>query len=116
VFSPISIRILIGTEPSRFSSPPWFSYEATDASQMVKVNYACGEMSDGGLTNKEDHGDSLGPVEKVYADFGSSEDVTLVVRYTPMVGPNLGRRELNEARLYDRWRTYWEDAQTRLAR
>lgn len=50
--------------------------------------------------------DPLGKVESVYADFGYPEEMASFVRYMPMVGPDLGSREKNEARLYGNWRAY----------
>jgi hypothetical protein len=50
--------------------------------------------------------DPLQRVEEVYADFGYPEQVVGFVRYMPMVGPDLGSREANERRLFERWKTY----------
>ncbi len=50
--------------------------------------------------------DPLGMVEEVYSDFGYPREIVSFVRYMPMVGPDLGNREQNEARLYDRWDSY----------
>jgi hypothetical protein len=58
----------------------------------------------------------LNLVEEIYSDFGYPRDVAPFVRYMPMVGPDLGSREKNEARLFDYWRDYLDRARVRLGR
>ena len=53
--------------------------------------------------------DPLQRVEEVYADFGYPEQIAKFVRYVPMEGPDLGRREANERRLFERWKQYIEE-------
>ena len=60
--------------------------------------------------------DPLGVVEEVYSDFGYPREIAPFVRYMPMVGPDLGNREQNEARLYDRWRSYLDETGKHFAR
>lgn len=50
--------------------------------------------------------DPLEEVESAYADFGYPAEMASFVRYMPMVGPDLGSRGKNEARLYGNWRAY----------
>ena len=57
--------------------------------------------------------DPLGIVEEVYTDFGYPREIASFVRYMPMVGPDLGSREQNEARLYARWENYLDEARKR---
>lgn len=54
--------------------------------------------------------DPLQRVEEVYADFGYPEHIASFVRYMPIEGPDLGSREANERRLFERWRRYLDDA------
>ncbi len=65
--------------------------------------------------NREQEPDPLGLVEKVYADFDYPGEVAPFVRYMPADGPDLGSRELNEAKLVERWRDYLENARARFA-
>ncbi len=58
---------------------------------------------------RDGHSDILDLAERVYADLDYPEQVAPLIRYTPMVEPNLGSKELNEARLIDRWRVYLDD-------
>lgn len=60
--------------------------------------------------HKESYPDPLRSVEEVYADFGYPDAVASFVRYMPMDEPDLGSREANERRLYERWRRYLESA------
>jgi hypothetical protein len=53
--------------------------------------------------------DPLQRVEEVYADFGYPEQLAKFVRYMPMEGPDLGSREANERRLFERWKRYVDD-------
>jgi hypothetical protein len=66
--------------------------------------------------NRESVNDALGVVEEVYSDFGYPREVALFVRYMPMVGPDLGNREQNEARLYVYWKNYIDEASKRFGR
>jgi hypothetical protein len=52
--------------------------------------------------------DPLAKVEEVYSDFGYPHEIASFVRYMPMVGPDLGNQ--NEARLYDYWKSYLDQA------
>lgn len=52
--------------------------------------------------------DPLRMVELVYAEFGYPREVASFVRYMPMEGDDLGSRERNEQRLFDRWRQFVE--------
>ena len=54
--------------------------------------------------------DPLQTVEEVYADFGYPEEIAGLIRYMPMDGPDLGSREANERRLFERWRQYLDSA------
>jgi len=60
--------------------------------------------------------DPLGMVEQVYSEFEYPREVTPFVRYMPMEGPDLRNREQNEARMFDKWKTYLDDAGRRFAR
>ncbi|MGI8820484.1 MAG: DUF2247 family protein [Chthoniobacterales bacterium] len=59
--------------------------------------------------------DPLRIVEEVYAAFDYPSEIASFVRYMPMVGPDLGNREQNEARLYDRWKSYVAEAAKRFS-
>lgn len=65
--------------------------------------------------NRGSVSDPLGMVEEVYSDFDYPREVAAFVRSMPMVGPDLGNREQNEARLYDYWKRYLDDAGKRFA-
>jgi len=56
--------------------------------------------------HRDDYPDPLQLVEEVYADFGYPEQIAKFVRYMPMEGPDLGSREANERRLFERWKRY----------
>ena len=56
--------------------------------------------------NRESLVDALGMVESVYSDFDYPKEINSFVRYMPMDGPDLGNREQNEARMFDRWKAY----------
>jgi hypothetical protein len=66
--------------------------------------------------NRQSLVDALGMVESVYSDFDYPKEVAPFVRYMPMDGPDLGNREQNEARLFDRWNTYLNRASKRFGR
>lgn len=59
--------------------------------------------------HKDEYADPLRAVEEVYADFDYPARIANFVRYMPSDDPDLGSRELNEARLYDRWRSYLQE-------
>jgi hypothetical protein len=56
--------------------------------------------------HRDVYADPLQRVEEIYADFGYPEQVAKFVRYMPMEGPDLGSREENERRLFERWKQY----------
>jgi hypothetical protein len=60
--------------------------------------------------------DPLGLVEEVYSDFDYPREITPFVRYMPMVGPDLANREQNEARMFDNWKVYLDEAGKRFGR
>lgn len=60
--------------------------------------------------------DPLGMVELVYSDFDYPREIASFVRSMPMVGPDLRNREQNEARLFDRWKAYLDEAGKRFSR
>lgn len=60
--------------------------------------------------------DPVRVVEELYSDFGYPNEIAPFVRYMPMVGPDLGDRATNQARLYDYWKSYLEIASKRLER
>jgi hypothetical protein len=59
--------------------------------------------------------DPLQRVEEVYADFGYPEQLANFVRYLPMEGPDLGSREANERRLFERWKRYIDGAASKFS-
>jgi hypothetical protein len=59
--------------------------------------------------HRGEYPDPLQRVEEVYADFGYPEQIAKFVRYMPMEGPDLGSREANEGRLFDRWKRYLDE-------
>lgn len=63
--------------------------------------------------NRTRVGDPLSLVDEMYADFEYPEEIASFVRYMPMVGPDLGSREKNEARLYEYWKAYLDQAARR---
>jgi hypothetical protein len=65
--------------------------------------------------NRGSVADPLGMVEEVYSDFGYPREIASFVRYMPMVGPDLGNREQNEARLYEYWKNYLDETGRRFA-
>lgn len=50
--------------------------------------------------------DPLQVIEEIYADFNYPEELVGFIRYMPMQGPNLGSREANENRMFERWRSW----------
>lgn len=65
--------------------------------------------------HRADLPDPLDDVETVYAEFDYPTEVGRFVRYMPSEEPDLGSRELNEARLVDKWERYLREQQERLA-
>ncbi len=59
--------------------------------------------------HRHEYSDPLQRVEEVYADFGYPEELATFVRYMPMVGPDLGSKNENERRLFQRWKQYLDD-------
>ena len=59
--------------------------------------------------------DPLQTVEEVYADFGYPARIAGFVRLMPADDPDLGSRELNERRLYQKWRTYLDEVSAEYA-
>jgi hypothetical protein len=59
---------------------------------------------------KDAYSDPLGAVETVYADFGYPENIAGFVRYMPMQDADLGSKEANEKRLYDKWKAFLDEA------
>jgi hypothetical protein len=53
--------------------------------------------------------DPLQSVDEVYADFGYPTRIASFVRYMPSDEPDLGSLELNEKRLYDKWKHYLDE-------
>jgi len=56
--------------------------------------------------NKDKYSQALSIVEYLYADFDYPEIIAVFVRYMPSDEPDLGSLELNEGRLYNKWKTY----------
>ena len=67
------------------------------------------------LENQRDYADPLRTVEEVYADFDYPESIVGFVRYMPSDEPDLGSRELHEARLYGKWKAYVEECTRKYA-
>jgi hypothetical protein len=59
---------------------------------------------------RDEISDPLQRVEEVYADFDYPERIATFVRYMPMDGEDLGSREANERRLFERWKRYLDQA------
>ncbi|MBW2699423.1 MAG: DUF2247 family protein [Deltaproteobacteria bacterium] len=64
--------------------------------------------------NRDAHQDPLQKVEEVYADFDYPEQIVKFVRYMPMDGPDLGSREANVKRLFERWKWYLDETARKL--
>ena len=64
--------------------------------------------------NRESLVDALGMVESVYSDFDYPKEIASFVRYMPLNELDLGNREQNEARMFERWKTYLGQAKTRI--
>jgi hypothetical protein len=62
------------------------------------------------FAHQQDYADPLQAVEEVYADFGYPARIAGFVRYMPADEPDLGSRELNERRLYEKWKRYLDEA------
>lgn len=60
--------------------------------------------------------DPMTIVEEVYADFNYPREIAPFIRYMPMDAPDLGNQEQNEARMFDRWKAYLDNAAKRFAR
>jgi len=56
--------------------------------------------------NRENYDDPLSMVEQLYGEFDYPDSIINFVRYMPTDEPSLGSLELNEARLYDKWKDY----------
>jgi hypothetical protein len=90
------------------------SDERDDAVQAIRARWLCIVLA-WILEHKDDYGDPLQAVEEVYADFDYPEGIAGFVRYMPSNEPDLGSRELNEARLYRKWQVYVEDCSRKYA-
>jgi hypothetical protein len=66
--------------------------------------------------HKDNYPDPLRTVEEVYADFSYPDAVASFVRYMPMDELDLGSREANERRLYEKWKRYLENASSEYRR
>jgi hypothetical protein len=60
--------------------------------------------------HKNVYSDPLGAVEIVYADFGYPKEIASFVRYMPMLDADLGSKKANEERLYDKWKSFIDEA------
>lgn len=60
--------------------------------------------------HKNIYSDPLGAVEMVYADFGYPKKMAGFVRYMPMLDASLGSKEANVERLYDKWKSFIDEA------
>lgn len=58
------------------------------------------------MFNRSNLKDPLEVVEVIYSDLDYPPEIASFVRYMPMVGPDLGSVERNEARMYQRWDHY----------
>jgi hypothetical protein len=65
--------------------------------------------------HKHDYEDPLRAVEEVYADFDYPKRIAGLVRYMPSDEPDLGSRDLNEARMFGKWREYLEQCSRKYA-
>jgi hypothetical protein len=65
--------------------------------------------------NKSNYSDPLGIVEQIYADFEYPAQIAAFVRYMPSDEPDFGSIELNEARLYEKWKDYLDEQEKRFA-
>jgi len=66
--------------------------------------------------NRDQFADPLGVVEAIYSDFGYPEEMASFVRYMPTEEEDLGTLELNEARLFDKWKNYLDWAAEKFGR
>lgn len=67
------------------------------------------------LEHRAIYADPFEAVEEVYADFGYPPRIAGFVRYMPTDEPDLGNRELNEQRMYEKWRRYLDEASAEYA-
>lgn len=58
------------------------------------------------LEHRARYSDPLDVAEKVYADLDYPEQVAPFIRYMPSDEPDLGSKELNEQRLFQKWTDY----------
>ncbi|MHC1723769.1 MAG: DUF2247 family protein [Aminipila sp.] len=58
--------------------------------------------------HKEELNDPLTIVEYVYSDFDAPNQISNLIRYNPTDEPNLGSKELNEARMIEKWKKFIE--------
>lgn len=58
--------------------------------------------------HKEDLNDPLTIVEYVYSDFDAPTQISNLIRYNPTEEPNLDSKELNEARMIEKWKKFIE--------
>jgi len=61
------------------------------------------------FAHKDSYSDPLGAVEAVYADFGYPKCISSLVRYMPMLDVDLGSKQANEQRLYDKWKAFVDE-------
>lgn len=64
---------------------------------------------------KDSFSDPLSIVEEIYVEFDYPELITSFVRYMPIDESSLGSLELNEARLYKKWKDYLDSQYKRFS-
>jgi len=65
--------------------------------------------------HRNSYSEPLSIVEQLYADFDYPQLITTFVRYMPSDEPDLGSLELNESRLYKKWKSYLDSQKERFS-
>jgi hypothetical protein len=59
--------------------------------------------------------EKLDLLEDVYCDFDHPNEMSGFIRYMPMIGPDLGSKDANEARMIERFKSYLNDEAKRFS-
>jgi hypothetical protein len=67
------------------------------------------------FNNRENYSDTLDLVVQIYSNFDYPENIAEFIRYMPSDDLDLGSLELNEGRLYEKWKEYLEHEKDRFS-
>jgi hypothetical protein len=84
------------------------AHEPEEPVEEIRAKWLCLVLASI-FEHRNEYDDPFRAVEEVYADFDYPARITGFIRYMPSEEPDLGSRQLNEARLYDKWKSYFQE-------